>query len=309
MPLHPEVQAVIDATAVAGGLVPQTLSATEMRASFAANWQPSPNLRPVGSVEDTATDGRVPVRVYRPQGDGPFPVLVWFHGGGWVIGSLDENEATCRVLCASVGAVVVSVDYRLAPEHRFPAAAEDAYAALVWAAGLDGVDGSRVAVAGESAGGNLAAVASLISRDRGGPAIALQVLAAPVTAPPGDRPSYVDFATGHFLDRASMEWFFEQYPAAPADLESPYLSPLLAPDLSGLPPALVMTAEFDVLRDEGEQYAHRLLDAGVPVELVRYDGQIHGFFALLVDQLSISSTAHERAAAALRRAFAGKATA
>ncbi|MGW5051605.1 alpha/beta hydrolase [Actinokineospora sp. NPDC004072] len=307
MPLHPEAKAVIEASEAAGGLVPVELSAADMRAAFAQSWQPSPNLKPVASVVDRTIpgpDGEIPVRVYTPHGDGPFPALVWFHGGGWVIGSLDENEATCRVLCDAVGMVVVSVDYRLAPEHRFPAAAEDAYAALLWTAGAEGVDPARVAVAGESAGGNLAAVASLMARDRGGPRVALQVLASPVTAPPSDRPSYVDYADGHFLSRGSMEWFFAQYPRTPEDLDDPYLSPLAAPDLSGVAPALVLTAEYDVLRDEGEEYAHRLLDAGVPVELVRYPGQIHGFFALLVDQLSISADAHARAAAALRRAFA-----
>ncbi|GGS32656.1 alpha/beta hydrolase [Actinokineospora fastidiosa] len=305
MPLHPEARAVIEASAAAGGLVPVEQSAAEMRAAFAESWRPSPNLKPVASVVDRTIpgpDGDVPVRVYTPFGDGPFPALVWFHGGGWVIGSLDENEATCRALCDAVGMVVVSVDYRLAPEHRFPAAAEDAYAALLWTA--ENVNAERIAVAGESAGGNLAAVVSLMARDRGGPRIALQVLASPVTAPPSDRPSYVDYADGHFLSRDSMEWFFAQYPRTPDDLDDPYLSPLAAPDLSGVAPALVLTAEYDVLRDEGEEYAHRLLDAGVPVELVRYDGQIHGFFALLVDQLSVSADAHARAAAALRRAFA-----
>ena len=312
MPLHPEAEAVIQASAASGGLVPTALSAADMRASFAASWQPSPHLEPVASVLDRTIpgpDGDIPVRVYTPHGDGPFPALVWFHGGGWVIGSLDENESTCRTLCNAVGMVVVSVDYRLAPEHRFPAAVEDAYAALLWTAAADGVDPARIAVAGESAGGNLAAVVALMARDRGGPRVALQVLASPVTAPPADRPSYVEFAEGHFLDRRSMEWFFDQYPRTPDDLADPYLSPLTAPDLSGVAPALVLTAEYDVLRDEGEEYAHRLLDAGVPVELVRYPGQIHGFFALLVDQLSIAKTAHARAAAALRAAFARETTA
>ncbi|CCH30733.1 alpha/beta hydrolase [Actinosynnema sp. NPDC047251] len=313
MPLHPEARAVIDATDAQGGLLPlDGTSPAEMRAAFAKSWQPSPHPEPVDKVEDRTIPGPagdIPVRVYTPHGDGPFPALVWFHGGGWVIGSLDENDSTCRVLCNAVGMVVVSVDYRLAPEHRYPAAAEDAYAALLWVAdhgALIGVD-DRIAVGGESAGGNLAAVVSLMARDHDGPPLSLQLLAAPVTAPPGDRPSYVDYGEGHFLDRESMEWFFTQYPRDPSDLDDPYLAPLAASHLGGLPSALVMTAEFDPLRDEGEEYAHRLLDAGVPVTLVRYEGQIHGFFALLVDQLSISATAHARAAAALRAAFAQEA--
>lgn len=307
MPLHPEARAVIDA--VAGGLVPEELSPAEMRAAFAASWQPSADLEDVASVVDRTIPGPagpLPVRVYTPFGSGPFPVLVWFHGGGWVIGSLDENEATCRTLCNAVGMVVVSVDYRLAPEHRYPAAAEDAYAAVTWVAshgGEIGADGSRLAVGGESAGGNLAAVSCLMARDHDGPPIRLQLLAAPVTAPPDDRPSYVQYGQGHFLSRDSMEWFFRQYPRGPEDLTDPYLAPLAAEHLGGLPPALVMTAECDPLRDEGEEYAHRLLDAGVPVTLVRYPGQIHGFFALLVDRLSVSADAHARAAAALRAAF------
>ncbi|MFD7658743.1 alpha/beta hydrolase [Actinosynnema sp. NPDC059797] len=311
MPLHPEARAVIDAAAA--GLAPVDLSPAEMRAAFAATWQPSPSAVEVASVVDRVIPGPagpLPVRVYTPFGTGPFPVLVWFHGGGWVIGSLDENEATCRALCDAVGMVVVSVDYRLAPEHRFPAAAEDAYAAVTWVAahGAEiGADGSRLAVGGESAGGNLAAVACLMARDHDGPPIRLQLLAAPVTAPPGDRPSYVAYGEGHFLSRDSMEWFFRQYPRTPADLTDPYLAPLAAEHLGDLPPALVMTAEFDPLRDEGEEYAHRLLDAGVPVTLVRYPGQIHGFFALLVDRLSVSAVAHARAADALRAALTAEA--
>ncbi|RKT55818.1 alpha/beta hydrolase [Saccharothrix australiensis] len=313
MPLHPEAKAVIDASDARGGLVPfGEDSPARMRAAFAESWQPSPHPEPVDSVVDRTIPGpagEIPVRIYTPHGDGPFPALVWYHGGGWVIGSLDENDTTCRALCNAVGTIVVSVDYRLAPEHRYPAAAEDAYAALTWVAshgGEIGADG-RIAVGGETAGGNLAAVVSLMARDHDGPPISLQLLATPVTAPPSDRPSYVDYGRGHFLDRASMEWFFEQYPRDPSDLDDPYLAPLAASHLGGLPPALVLTAEFDPLRDEGEEYAHRLLDAGVPVTLLRYEGQINGFFALLVDRLSISAEAHARAAAALRAAFAQEA--
>jgi acetyl esterase len=280
-----------------------------MRDGFAAIWRPPANLETVGKVYERTVPGpggELKVRIYQPEPDGPWPALVWFHGGGWAIGSLDENEATCRVLCKQVGAVVMSVEYRLAPEDPFPAAAEDAYAAVCWMGehGAEiGADPARIAVSGESAGGNLAAVASLMIRDRGGPRLALQLLASPVTAPPADRPSYVDYAEGYFFGRAAMEWFFQHYPRHEEDLRDPYLSPLLAEDLSGLPPALVLTAECEVLRDEGEQYAHRLLDAGVPCELIRYRGQIHGFLALLTEQLSVSAVAHAHAATALRKAY------
>nr|WP_042180260.1 alpha/beta hydrolase [Kibdelosporangium sp. MJ126-NF4]CEL14285.1 putative esterase [Kibdelosporangium sp. MJ126-NF4]CTQ88652.1 putative esterase [Kibdelosporangium sp. MJ126-NF4] len=307
MPLDPEARAVVEQTPAS--TAPVQLSPAQLRAAFAETWQAPANLEPVGKVYERTIPGPVgelTVRVYQPDGDGPFPALVWFHGGGWVIGTLDENEATCRVLCRQANAVVMSVAYRLAPEHRFPAAAEDAYAALCWIAehGEEiAADPERIAIAGESAGGNLAAVASLMARDRGGPRPVLQFLVSPVTAPPADRKSYVDYAEGYFFTRASMEWFFEQYPREPDDLHNPYLMPLLADDLSDLPPALVMTAECEVLRDEGEEYAHRLLDAGVPCELVRYPGQIHGFFALLTEQLSISAVAHRHASHALRKAF------
>jgi acetyl esterase len=308
MPLDPDARAVIERMVTE--LPPDPLPPEEMRAMFAAAWPVPSSVEPVGRIYERTIPGPggdLRVRVYEPaSGAGPFPGLVWFHGGGWVIGSLDENEATCRALCRQAGCVVMSVDYRLAPEYRFPAAAEDAYAAVHWIAGHGaeiGVDGSRLAVAGESSGGNLAAVTALMARDRGGPPLVLQLLASPVTAPPGDRKSYVEYADGYFLSRGSMEWFFQLYPRDADDLRNPYLAPLLAEDLSGLPPALVMTAEYDVLRDEGEEYAHRLLDAGVPCELVRYPGQIHGFFALLTEHLSISAVAHRRAAAALRGAF------
>ncbi len=306
MPLDPEARAVIDQAPQAP---PAPLEPAALRVAFTATWQPPNNMMPVANTYERTIPGaesELRAKVYQPEGDGPFPVLIWFHGGGWVIGSLDENEATCRVLCNEVGAAVLAVDYRLAPEHRFPAAAEDAYAALCWVAEHGdeiGADPQRISISGESAGGNLATVASMMARDRGGPMPLLQLLVSPVTAPPGDRKSYVDYAEGYFFSRASMEWFFQHYPRDEADLRNPYLMPLLAEDLSGLPPALVMTAEYEVLRDEGEEYAHRLLDAGVPCELVRYPGQIHGFFALLTEQLSVSAVAHQRAAAALRKAF------
>ncbi|MEV4186666.1 alpha/beta hydrolase [Streptosporangium canum] len=311
MPLHPEAQRIIDRAGVEDqGEAPQ-LDAAAMREGFRQSWTMPDDLQPVGGVVDTVFPGPagdVPVRVYTPEGEGPFPAFVWFHGGGWTIGSLDENEVACRAVCAGAGAVVVSVDYRLAPENPYPAAADDCYAAVRWVHDSGerlSVDPGRIAVGGESAGGNLAAVVALKARDLGGPAIALQVLVSPVLGHPDDgRASYRDFADGFFLSKASMDWFFTQYPRDAGDMDDPYLLPLRAGDLSGLPRALVLGAEYDVLRDEGEDYAQELRRAGVEVELVRFDGLIHGFFGLLAIELSAARDAHARVIAALRSACA-----
>jgi acetyl esterase len=313
MPLHPEVKALLAQMSPDPDLeMPPDLTPAQIRAGFNNNRMLPASLEPVGRAyhEQIPVDGgMITLRVYEPAGVGPFPVVLWMHGGGWVVGSLEENDHVCRRICKEAAAVVVSVDYRLAPEATFPTAAEDTYAALCWVAANGerlNADTTRIAVGGESAGGNLATVAALISRDRGGPAIAFQVLISPVVGAPSDnRPSYQEFAEGYFLTRESMEWFFEHYPNQPADLDNPYLLPLRASDLSGLPPALVITAEYDVLRDEGEAYAARLAEAGVPCELVRYDGQIHGFVALFPDgHLSDTIESHHRVVSALRGAFA-----
>jgi acetyl esterase len=200
---------------------------------------------------------------------------------------------------------VASVDYRLAPEHRYPTAAEDAFAATRWVAAEGarlGIDGRRIAVGGDSAGGNLAAVVALMARERGGPALALQLLVVPVTQHAFDTASYRECGEGYLLTRGAMRWFWDHYLRRPEDGREPHASPLLAPDLAGLPPALVITAGFDPLRDEGEAYADRLRKAGVPVTLTRYPGMIHGFFRMtnLVDQ---SRVARDEAASALRKAF------
>lgn len=228
--------------------------------------------------------GPIPVRIYTPEGAGPFPALVYYHGGGWVIGGLDVVDGPCTALANRAGAVVVSVDYRLAPEHPFPAAVEDAYAALVWVSGHAGeldVDATRVAVAGDSAGGNLSAVVSQLARDHDGPAVAAQVLIYPVTDFARRTESFRDNADGFFLTADLMDWFEERYLDPSVDRTDLRLSPLHAPDVSGLPPALVITAAFDPLRDEGEQYATRLREAGGEAVLTRYDGQIHAFAANL----------------------------
>jgi acetyl esterase len=282
-----------------------------MREEFRSAWPIPEDLPPVGNVTETVAPGpagEIPVRVYTPPGEGPFPVFLWFHGGGWTLGSLDENEYACRAVCASASAVVVSVDYRLAPEDPFPAAADDAYAALLWVhdrAADIGADPARIAVGGESAGGNLAAVVALRARDQDGPALAAQVLISPVLGHPDDgRASYQDFAEGYFLNKAAMDWFFTTYPRDARDLDHPHLLPLRATDLTGLPPALILGAEYDVLRDEGEDYAEALRRAGVKAEAIRLDGLIHGFFGLLATELTAAAAAHERVGAELRAAFA-----
>jgi acetyl esterase len=263
---------------------------------------------PVGSVEDRTLlgpGGGLQVRIYVPFGKGPFPVLMYFHGGGWVIGDIESSDGLCRTLANAAGCIVVSVDYRLAPEHPFPAAADDAYHATLWAAANAssfGGDPLRIAVCGDSAGGNLAAVVAQIARDRGKPALCFQLLIYPVTDAACDTPSYSEKAEGFFLTRDAMQWFWNHYVRNDAERSHPYASPLRASNLADLPAALVITAELDPLRDEGESYAERMRAAGTPVQLTRYDGMIHGFFAMsaIIDQ---GRTAIQQSAAALRTAF------
>lgn len=227
--------------------------------------------------------GDIPIRIFRPpDATAELPVVVYLHGGGWVIGDLDTHDGICRQLAAGTPAVVVSVDYRLAPEHRFPAALEDAWAATGWVADHGdelGGDTGRLAVAGDSAGGNLAAAVAIRARDAGGPRLAFQLLVYPVTDLTRAQPSYVENGQGYMLTSEAMAWFVHHYLGG-TDPTDPEASPLFAADLSGLPPALVMTAEFDPLRDEGEAYAARLAEAGVPARLRRYDGMIHGFLSM-----------------------------
>lgn len=249
--------------------------------------------------------GEIPVRIYTPEGEGPFPALVYYHGGGWVIGNLDTVDVPCRMLANRAGCIVVSVDYRLAPEHKFPTAAEDSYAAAKWVADNATsiqVDPEQIAVGGDSAGGNLATVVAMMARDQSGPSLAYQMLIYPVTNHSYATESYQENGEGYFLTKNTMEWFWNHYLRDEQDGQNPYASPLLAEDLSGLPPALVITAGFDPLRDEGEAYAERLKAAGVPVEATRYDSMIHGFFwmpGVLVEGLN----AINQAADALKRAF------
>ncbi|MFC7154934.1 alpha/beta hydrolase [Halomarina halobia] len=281
-------------------------SARDALESFFANEDPEP----VGDVADFSIPGPdedVPVRLYLPEGEGPHPALVYLHGGGWVIGSLDTVDDVCRGLVNRVGCAVLSVDYRLAPEHPFPAALDDAYAAVEWTAAHGdtvGVDPGRIAVGGDSAGGNLTAGATLMARDRGGPEIARQVLVYPAVASPvvHDFDSYEENGEGYFLERESVAWFYERYVARAADQRNEYAAPLLARDLSGLPPATVVTAGFDPLRDEGREYANRLAEAEVPVTDYHYEGMIHGFVSL-PDYLDAADEALDDVAADLEEAF------
>jgi acetyl esterase len=286
MPLDPQARTFLDMLAAAG--TPPLTEATPEEARTAMAMM----MMLGGQPEQRATTehrvipgpgGDFPVRVYRPDGPGPHPVVVFFHGGGFVIGGIETHDGVCHQLATRVPAVVVSVDYRLAPEHRFPAAVEDSSAAATWvsehAADLD-ADAGRLAVAGDSAGGNLSAVVSLRARAAGGPPIAFQLLVYPATDLTRSEPSHKENAEGYLLTTELMDWFMAHYFGDRTDLRHPDASPLFVEDLSGLPPALVITAEFDPLRDEGEAYASRLREAGVDARVSRYDGMIHGFFGM-----------------------------
>ncbi len=286
--LHPEVRALLETIDAQGAPPLETQDPVEARAGRLEGMklmggQPEA-LNRVEDVSIPGPGGDIPLRIYASEHGGLRPALVYFHGGGFVFGNLDTHDAVCRAIAKQSGAVVVSVDYRLAPEHKFPAAVEDSYAATVWVAANAerlGIDASRIAVGGDSAGGNLAIVVAMRCRDAGGPALSAQVLIYPVTDSSSlETTSHREFAEGYFLTRAAMDWFTGHYLASPDQKRHLEVSPLLAPNLSGLPPALVITAEFDPLRDEGEAYAQRLEQAGVPVTVSRYPGMIHGFVSM-----------------------------
>lgn len=265
--------------------------------------------QPVAKIENRRVRGHggwIPIRIYTPEGTAPLPVFVYYHGGGWVIGDVDTHEGLCTAIANAAGCIVVSVDYRLAPEHKFPAAVDDAYAAARWVAdnaASFGGDADRLAVGGDSAGGNLAAVVALMARDRGMFQLAFQVLIYPVTDHNFNTLSYTENAEGYLLSREDMRWFWGHYLAHVDDGDHPYASPLRARDLSRLPPALVITAEYDPLRDEGEAYAARLRNAGVPVTLSRYQGLIHAFIRH-TERFDKARAAIREVGDALQRAFA-----
>jgi len=310
MPLDPQAQAVLDNFASLNLPPLWTLPPEQVRQITAA-MRPPIEGEAVARIDDRTVPGpggEIPIRVYTPEGARPLPGLVYFHGGGWVIGSIEGHDITCRALTNASGCVVVSVEYRLAPEHPFPASVEDAYAATRWvsehAAEL-GIDPTRLAVGGDSAGGNLAAVVAQLAREAGGPPLAFQLLVYPVTGNSFDTASYRDNADGYFLTRDWMRWFWQYYLPDESARADPRAAPLMAEDLSGLPPALVITAEFDPLRDEGEAYARALREAGVDVTVTRYDGMIHGFFTMST-ALTRGREALEQAGTALRRQLAAQ---
>jgi acetyl esterase len=268
----------------------------------------SPDPMPIAETRDVAipgSGGPIPARLYRSAKNGTLPVLVFLHGGGWVVGNIDSHEAMCRHLANRAECAVLSVDYRMGPEHKFPAAVEDCFAATVWTAGNAaalGVDPGRLAVGGDSAGGNLAAVVSLLARDKRAPRISCQILIYPATDAAMRHDSVARYAEGYVLTRATMRWFYEQYLRTPEDAADWRVSPLLAPDLSRLPPAYVLTAGYDPLCDEGDAYAARLAAAGVPVTHRRFPGQVHGFVTN-GRVIRAAETALDEAAAALKAAW------
>jgi acetyl esterase len=307
MPLHPAAEPLVKMLTEAGlGFYPDS-TPESMRAAMegATRGMPVHDVHAVEDREVPGPAGSIPVRVYRPSAELPLPILVWFHGGGWVVGSLETHDNLCRLLCDDANVIVVSVDYRLAPETKFPGAADDCVAAWMWinqhASELGG-DTHKIALGGDSAGGNLAAVVALVAREQGLPIPAFQLLVYPVTDHEFDNPSMIDNAEGYFLRTAAMRWFFDQYASTPDDFADWRMCPLRAPDLTGLPAALVITAEYDPLRDQGETYAQRLRDAGVPTQSVRGDGLFHGFFGMHTF-LPPARAAWDTAIGALRAAF------
>jgi acetyl esterase len=307
-PLHEGAKLYVDRVAAA----PQVWEVPVAEARLAVDDETLEVFGPVDDVdrvEDLLVEGPggpLRVRVYRPEAQGPLAAVVYFHGGGWVVGSIESHDPVCRAIASRTPCVVVSVDYRLAPEHAFPAAVDDAWAATAWVAERSaslGVDPARIAVAGDSAGGNLAAAVALRAREVGLP-LALQVLIYPVIDHDLDSPGYVRHGSGLNLTRAKMEWYWRQY-LGEADGAHPDASPIRARDLARLAPALVQTAEYDPLCNEAEEYAAALERAGVPVRLTRYEGQIHGFVRLAALCGEAAPAALEEIAAALRRLPAG----
>lgn len=290
MPLDPQVARYLQALAAISARSepePQLTLAEQRRQSELVMLEQAGVPEEVAGVVDrviAGPGGDIPLRIYLPPGSGPFPVLVYFHPGGWVFGSIAGSDPVCRALARHTPCMVVSVGYRLAPEHPFPAAPEDCYAATRWVAehaGEINADPARMAVGGESSGGNLAAAVALMARDRQGPALRLHILIYGETAyyEPGTA-SYRDYAQGYNLTRDDMIWFWDQYLTRKADASHPYASPLRAASLHRLPPALIITAEYDPVRDEAEAYARRLQQAGVEVQLTRYQGMVHSFFRM-----------------------------
>ena len=312
MPLDPQVQAVLDAARKAN--VPELwqLTPDEARAEYlrrTSRLKIDVDIHRVEDREIDGPDGRIPIRIYTPRdlnSDEMLPVLVWYHGGGYVIGDLDTHDSACRALANEADCIVVAVEYRLAPEHKFPAAVDDCMAALNWvakhASGFH-ADAARIAVGGDSAGGNLATVVSILAREAGFPKISFQLLLYPVTAPEPETKSHHAFAEGYLLTRKTITWFFTHYIRSSRDTKDFRYAPLETDDLSSLPPALIIVAGYDPLRDEGVEYAEALIHAGNRVRLSNYEGMVHGFF-LMGGMVDAARRAISESAAMLRDAFA-----
>jgi acetyl esterase len=313
MPIDPQIEAMLDQLAAVESVDYSEVTPEGMRQVIKLISAADGPLEAVASVEEAHADGPagpIPLRVYRPDATDPggtaLPILVWYHGGGWVIGDLDTADTTSRKLAHRTGALVISVDYRLAPEHPAPAPLEDCWAALRWVAeqaGALGGDPSRMAVGGDSAGGNLSALLAVRARDQGAPALRHQLLVYPATDLTRSYPSHVENGDGYLLTTEAMTWFLGHYLGPADDPKDPSLSPLYIDDLSGVADASVITAELDPLRDEGEAYAARLRDSSVAVDLRRYDGMVHGFFQM-GGVTPVADAAVSEAASRLRAALA-----
>ncbi len=312
MPLDPQIEFVIGLVKKANAPEFWQLTPDQAREQYLLRVARLAVKEPIFRTEDRRIPGpgsHIPIRIYTPREFKPgekLAVLLWFHGGGFVIGSLDTHDSVCRMLANQSDCIVVSADYRLAPEYKFPAAVEDCEAALKWVAlhAVEfGADPQAIAVGGDSAGANLATVVAILARDAGHPKLAFQLLIYPCAAPEPETPSHHKFAEGYVLSRNTVTWFFKHYQRNRADSNDFRFAPLVADDLANLPPALVLVAGYDPLRDEGVDYAKRLIEAGNRVRLVNYEGMIHGFF-LMGGAVDAAKRAVAESAQALREAFA-----
>lgn len=306
MPLDTQAAAFVQMVTELGGPPFEEMTPEEARETFTAGFAaPTTGLTTLEDITIPGPGGPLALRIHRPRVEGPLPVLVFFHGGGWVVGNFHTHDFVCEELANRTPCIVVSVDYRLSPETRFPGPVDDCYAATEWASSNAAALGAKpgpVAVGGDSAGGHLSAAVALRARDKGLP-LALQLLIYPVTDAACDSASYTEFGDGFMLTRPAMLWFWEHFLGPDGDPNHPEASPLRAKDLAGVAPAYVLTAECDVLRDEAEVYADRLRAAGVAAHLHRFPGQIHGF-ATVVGAFDATAVAQELLADALRSAFA-----
>jgi acetyl esterase len=309
MPLDHDAEILLEMVRAANRPAFETVGAAAARQLFMDGRKAlAPDPMPIAETRDLAIPGPggpIPARLYRSATTGTLPVLVFLHGGGWVVGNIESHDTVCRHIANRAGCAVVSVDYRMGPEHKFPAAVDDCFAAAAWVPNNAvelGIDPGRLAVGGDSAGGNLAAVVGLLARDAGAPRIACQVLIYPATDAAMRHESIARFAEGYVLTRSTMRWFYEQYLRTPEDGSDWRVSPLLAADLNGLPPAFVLTAGYDPLGDEGDAYAARLAAAGVPVTHRRFPGQVHGFVTN-GRVIRTAETALDETAAALKAAW------